>query len=216
MPSIFLLDMDTRLDLGMTFLRVQEFYESPNDNFRGKKFTLEEYKNWYISQSKKETFSYCEDWSGFNTPSHIINACYATHNERLSYDEFFLSIANVCEQRTEKNNKSYYLLGTCGLDEKTLPHEIAHGLYTTNSSYKIKMDSLLDDMHAEDLIELENIIANIGYGEDTLRDEAHAYLSTGLVKGMKNNKFKIYEKPFINLFQSYVINWSMPEPIIIS
>ena len=64
-PAIYLVEIDGNCDLAYTFLRVQEFYESGNDNIRGHAFTWEEYKAWYCSQSKKGTFSYGDDWRGF-------------------------------------------------------------------------------------------------------------------------------------------------------
>ncbi|NCQ51844.1 hypothetical protein GW796_08120 [archaeon] len=35
-PAIFMLEVDGNTNLANSFLRVQEFYESVNENFRGK------------------------------------------------------------------------------------------------------------------------------------------------------------------------------------
>ena len=35
-------------ELGMTFLRMQEWYESINPDFKGKVFSVEAYMDWYV------------------------------------------------------------------------------------------------------------------------------------------------------------------------
>lgn len=59
-------------DLAMTFLRMQEWYESPK--FHHKHFTLEAYMRWYQKAYGKGTFSYPKDWTGFNVPSTAVLA----------------------------------------------------------------------------------------------------------------------------------------------
>jgi hypothetical protein len=63
--GIYLLRFKTQYELTSTFLRVQEYYESPR--FQGRIFTLEQFMDWYAAQYG--SFSYFEDWSGFNVPS---------------------------------------------------------------------------------------------------------------------------------------------------
>ncbi|HVY01919.1 MAG TPA: hypothetical protein VHA12_04110, partial [Candidatus Nanoarchaeia archaeon] len=88
-PNIFHIQFSTRLLLTSTFLRFQEHYESPK--FRGKIFSLEEYKKWYISNSPKgkETgkFTYYEDWSGFNIPGHVLEPFFQGKFDPLSLEE---------------------------------------------------------------------------------------------------------------------------------
>jgi len=36
---------------------------------------------WYCSQSECKTFSYAEDWCGFNVPSCVIEECYTINKE---------------------------------------------------------------------------------------------------------------------------------------
>ena len=41
LPNVYVLNFDTQYELCMSFVRMQEFYESPK--FRGKTFELEEF-----------------------------------------------------------------------------------------------------------------------------------------------------------------------------
>src|ERR1700760_4146537 len=53
-----------------TFLRLQEYYESPIKGIRGNYFTLEQFMDAYAET--KGNFTYTLDWGGFNVPGHVI------------------------------------------------------------------------------------------------------------------------------------------------
>jgi hypothetical protein len=61
---------DSQEELGNTFIRFQEFYESPNPNFLGKIFTLGMVRQWYSVKYGADTYHH--DWTGFNFPSRIL------------------------------------------------------------------------------------------------------------------------------------------------
>lgn len=71
LPHIFHVNFSSQEELASTFLRFQEHFESPS--FKGKIFSLDDYKRWYIKHSpngqKTGEFTYYSDWSGFNIPS---------------------------------------------------------------------------------------------------------------------------------------------------
>ena len=56
--GIFLVEFDNQYDLAMTFLRYQEFYESPK--FKGKRFTIIDFMEWY-SKEYDGAFTYTKD-----------------------------------------------------------------------------------------------------------------------------------------------------------
>lgn len=214
MNAIFLLEFEDRHELAMTFLRVQEFYESHSDKFMKKKFSFNEYKEWYKSQSVDGEFTYSSFWGGFNVPSRVIENCYSLHDERLDADNFFLKINSICKNISElKGYDEYYLIGTRKGDLKALPHEIAHGLYTTNKEYRNLMNKGLQELDSSLLNKLKEIIENIGYGEDTLLDEAHAYLATGLVREMKREEYYLASEYFKKVYDSYVSDFILPNPL---
>ena len=91
-PKVFAVVIEDRYDRAMTFLRVQEFYESPNKKFRGKNFSIWDYMKWYSTEYGKG-FTYGTDWSGFNVPLETAYSCYDTLNDRYTdYDEVMETI----------------------------------------------------------------------------------------------------------------------------
>lgn len=215
LPGIFLLEMGKREDLALSFLRAQEFYESANPDIQGHCFTLDTYRQWYSSQSKTGDFSYATDWSGFNLPSHAIKDCYALHDERLPTDEFFLEINAMCERLIEGTGlESYYLLGVRGGDTKTLEHEVAHGLYSTNPQYKKTMDLVLSNMSPKKRAELFDCLHTMGYSPTVHADEAQAFLATGLSRHMTHLDLEETSVRFAQVFKAFAPNCEVGEPII--
>jgi hypothetical protein len=177
--NIHLLTFENQLDITSTFLRFQEYYESPK--FKGEFFTLEEFKEWYIKNSPKgiETgkFTYYSDWNGFNIPSYILEPFYKNKFKNLSESE--KNILNIFKDEKEP----FYIIGVhkqSKLNDQVLKHEIAHGLFSTNQYYKKEVLSILSKYETE-LIKQELRLKG-GYHEDVLDDEVHAYSLTSSSK----------------------------------
>jgi|GEM_PF-1348759 len=165
-PSVFHLHFQTQLLLTSTFLRFQEFYESPK--FKGRVFTLEEFIAWYKTTRPDGRFSYYEDWGGFNIPSSVLARFYAGDFDPLSDQEKALLALF-------RGRENFYLIGTYGPDgdPETLRHEIAHGLYATNPAYRAEVDALLKTV---DLAPVFQMLKDLGYHEGVWLDESHAYI----------------------------------------
>lgn len=200
-PSIFLVEIDGNKELAYTFLRVQEFYESANPKIQGKKFTFKEYEEWYCTQSKDGTFSYGEDWKGFNVPYSVISECYSINDERLPQDLFFLEL---CEKAINLSSNKFYLLGVRKGDVKTLDHEIAHGLFSTNEEYNKLMTNLVKKLPKKVFNYLTNYLSEIGYSKNVHIDEIQAYMSTGLRIDMDHNLLNNYMNSFEEVFKNFV------------
>lgn len=202
--SIFHVHFLSREELSLSFLRFQEFYESPE--FKGKFFSLKKFKKWYVSNSPKGKktgkFTYVTDWSGFNIPSHILIPFFEGKFDPLSSREKRLLkfFENVKE-------KSFYIIGTYGkkIPSGTLNHEIAHGLFYTNQEYKIKMLDLVNGLNSETREKIVSALSSMGgYHPDVFDDEIQAYMVDGLKKLLKRAKIKIsdlsFRKEFIDFF----------------
>ena len=87
--DIYQISFSSRKELTRTFLRFEEYFESPK--FRGKIFSLNEFKKWYTANSpegkKTKRFTYYEDWHGFNIPSEILGPFYGGRFNPLSNEE---------------------------------------------------------------------------------------------------------------------------------
>ena len=160
--KIYLLIFPNQKDLASTFLRFQEHYESPK--FRGKIFSLKEYKKWYVSQQGK--FSYYTDWNGFNIPSRILKPFYLGKFDPLSNRE------KVLLDLFKKEKEDFYIIAILKKNNAVLNHEIAHGFYHTKSSYKKAVLLVLKKYNTTKLRKI--LIATSGYHKSVLDDEVHA------------------------------------------
>jgi hypothetical protein len=201
----------------MHFLRYQEYYEG-SEEFKGQIFTIFDYMEWYAKSSsthktrkgkKTQVFTYPGDWSGFNVPSYVFEELTpSTIPDSSRYDEFMRNIA-LLAIGIEKREK-WYLIGTSsdlgspsGLkNEDVLAHEIAHGFYYTNDQYRNAVNELYEKVPVEVRDKLQKWLLKIGYCQDVVLDETHAYLATGLPDELrKHEACKKARRPFIREFK---------------
>lgn len=178
---IYLLIFKNQYEITSTLLRFQEYYESPF--FRGKIFSLKEFKEWYIKNSpngkKSGRFTYYTDWNGFNIPSYILKPFYKGKFNPLSQKEKRLL------DLFENNKSRYYIVGihkNMKNVEDILKHETAHGLFYTNQKYKKDVLAILKEF---DIEKIKEELRYKGYCEEVLNDEVHAY-SIGRGKKIKS------------------------------
>jgi hypothetical protein len=169
--NIFHLELPSHFLMTAMFLRFQEHYESPN--FSGKTFTLSDFKNWYRSTQEHGQFSYYTDWAGFNLPSYVLSPFYKGAFSPLSpAEEALLS------RLPRSSGEKYYVIATAGeIDSGVLRHELAHGLYYTNTEYRAEVDSVLESVN---LAPVERFLDEAGYAQQVFKDECHAYLGDSL------------------------------------
>lgn len=191
-PKVFHVEFSNRVDTALHFLRYQEFYESDSPLFFRKPFFFTEYLRWYSLTRGNMSFSYMADWSGFNVPGHVFEKFFQNYfqNELAldinTYDLSMKSIITAIHEKYEINNNdwNFYLIGTTKADasNKTLNHEIAHGLFATNKEYKKEMLSHIASLPEAMLKEMLKNLSALGYNQDVHFDEIQAYLAT---KGAK-------------------------------
>ena len=70
---IAIVQIPDQFELGMLFLRCQEYYESPCKEFNNQPFVVLDFMNWYRKEMKSKSFTYPEDYIGYNIPLDSIN-----------------------------------------------------------------------------------------------------------------------------------------------
>lgn len=208
-PQIFAVSIKDNYQRTMLFCRYQEYYESPYEEIRGKFFTWEKFMMIYKNHWKKKTFTYPEDWSGFNIPSNIVDKGMNIFKKDWGpYDEIMNDIWFHCENyplRFGKPRTKWYLIGADSFKSSTMDHEIAHGLYYTNKEYKKVCSGLISNIKPKHYEKLRDKIVKMGYVNDKkiIDDEIQAFMSTGLYNGLDTKELKRYEKDFINNFKQF-------------
>lgn len=160
-------------DMCMTFMRYQEFYESPR--YHDKKFTWAEYMAWYSrEQSKDGSFSYMNDWGGFNIPVDIIGQVVSLGiDDPNHYDMLMIGIYKTIMTETDRA----YLIGVS--DVGTLDkHEMTHAMYYLDDEYARKCQRIFIETDPDLIQGIREVLFAKGYTEKTLHDEIQAYLTS--------------------------------------
>lgn len=173
--QVYEIRFDDAHEMCMAFLRYQEFYESPR--FVGCKFTIAQFMSWYVkSQSKNGTFSYPQDWGGFNLPIDVIARVRALGiDDPNHYDSLMHFIHDTIKAECD----DAYLIGLqkSGVLDK---HEMTHAMFAVDDNYRQEVLKVINDLARWRLIEnLQAELMNNGYAEVTTRDEINAYITTG-------------------------------------
>ena len=179
-PKVFLVTMNNSYDLAMTFCRVQEFYESPYKEIKGKYFTMAEFQRLYTMRRGEDCFTYPIDWAGFNVPSHIIDKCYGYHDEFEDINEYDDVIQEIDHKITNSdiNAPKYYLIGSQTGNKTTINHEVAHAFYYLHPSYKKAANKITSQLPEKLYNKFKKHLLGIGYSDKFIKDEIQAYLSS--------------------------------------
>lgn len=166
-----------RVKLAMTFIRMQEWYESPNKRFFRRVFSLDEYKKWYAHEHEG-VFSYAKDWSGFNVPSTAVRAVYERFTEHSREErELFRKLERLGVFGEER----FYLIGSSPHATGVLDHELRHALYFTSTNYRRAVRRVLRKFPVRTL---SNKLKEMGYGKSVIPDEIQAYTLTGFPRNI--------------------------------
>ena len=208
-PRIYCVIVDDDYDRAMLFCRYQEYYESPYKKFRGKKFSWMEYMRHYKNVWKKDVFTYPYDWAGYNIPSNVLEGGIDAFYKETEYDRIMNDVFFHCSIDSQNQNDGqrcdWYLIGASSKDLKTMDHEIAHGLYFTNNTYKKIVDVLIKNIKPTHYEKLKKKLIKMGYVNDKkiIDDEIQAFMSTGLYNGLDTKELKKYEKEFKSNFKKF-------------
>jgi hypothetical protein len=212
-PNVYAVIIPDNYHKAMLFCRVQEFYESPNPNFRGKAFCIWDFIEWY-SRQKRDAFTYAFDWGGFNFPLNVAENCYTKLLKKGSdwftpYDKEMNHI--ISEIREMVGNGKAYVIGAADMTGWTFKHEICHGLYYTNKKYKELTDEVTDTIPLKDYMKFRNNLLKMGYTEGVIDDEIQAYLNFGhdwpaFAKGVSKRLCKNLNKTYQSIYNSISIH----------
>ena len=185
-PHIYVLTFDTQYDVCMSFVRMQEFYESPK--FRGKYFTLEEFIDYWAINWGGGYFDYLSRWHGFNLPSNVIEAWKDIFwlGDNGSFREKEKAILNSIHKALKKEkmeDSKYYVIGvhkesSLVSRQEIIEHELAHALYYLYPEYKRAAKKMLKEVPKKTFRKAKKALLDLGYGANVLEDEMQAYFST--------------------------------------
>lgn len=174
--NIFAIVIPDKYDRCMSFLKVAEYYESPD--FAGKRFSIWDFIRWYTERSG--TFSYVKDWDGANIPLNVfMDFCglmfTGISKKETPYDDFILEIYDKILSYKRKNG---YVIFTDSTEGDTFDHEMCHAKYHLDKHYRMLANELIADIDEYTANWLHKTLMRMGYSESVIADEIQAYLTT--------------------------------------
>jgi len=157
---------DSQKELGETFIRFQEYYESPNPDFYNKIFTLGSVKHWYSMEYGADIYS--DTWIGFNFPSTVLLPFKQGLFDPLTDQEKIL--LDLLRYR----NDDYYIIGA--QNKSTLRHELSHAMYGFSNKYKEEINNFISQ-NSSKFKKIKHYIINKGYHKNVINDEIQAYVT---------------------------------------
>lgn len=202
-PRTYHLVFDNQRDLAQTLMRLQEYYEGPNDSIRGHYFTLEEFLHQYTDAQGR--FGYTTDWGGFNVPGHVVEAWRTLFSERDGLTHKERQMMQVLDEARAGSSDPWYMIATGQGDLRTIRHELAHARYYLNHSYREGCDALLAELHPRDRRHMGRRLIRMGYTPAVESDEIQAYLSTSTAKelGKWFDEFHESSLPVLRRFRKH-------------
>jgi hypothetical protein len=179
-------------ELGETFIRFQEFYESPSKKYRNKIFTLGDIKNYYSLQYGADLYS--DLWIGFNFPSSVLVPFKQGLFDPLTPQE--KELLSLLKYR----NDNFYLIGA--QNNSTLRHELSHAMYGYDKRYRIEIDSFIKT-HNKDFSKVSKYIIKKGYDKSVLNDELQAYITDNDDEFIRNNLKPNLISGILNIYKKY-------------
>lgn len=195
-PHGYLLKFRTGYGAASTFIRPQEFYESPNKRVRGQIISFDEVLNRYADQ-KKGKMKYFSDWAGFNIRGDIFLQWYANHWQDLTENESRLE--SILRPYIRDNNPNFAIAGYVRGDKETKRHETAHMRFYLDPAYREHCRNVWCSMSGSDTEKVCKGLKKLGYAtEDAylVHDEFQAYFLTTKDSEYIKKHFGISQKPW--------------------
>lgn len=157
---------DSQEELGLTFMRFQEHYESANHAFKNKIFTQGQLKRWY--SEKYGANNYHQTWIGYNFPSSVLIPFKEGLFDPLTIEE--TRLLDLFRYRGD----NFYIIGA--QNNSVLRHELSHALYASNPKYREEINLFIKSNKSK-IQKTAKYILGKGYHKDVLNDEIQAYIT---------------------------------------
>ena len=190
---------DTQYDLCSTMIRIQEYYESDSNKFRGNIFDLDSYMDYYAK--KHGNFTYFSDWNGFNIPCDVYDKwCDLMDEHDFEWRNKELEFADSIDMKTLDMDKWYLIAchkGTGNAPQfNTFKHEVSHAMFYLDETYRnASIDILEHEIDISIRREMKIFLAERGYGHNVFTDESIAYIATSDIEKLA---------PKINMVSKYI------------
>jgi len=204
--NCLLLEFNTQKDLALAFCRVEEYYEG-NPRVNGKYLSFVDFIDAFMTDDGK--LDYFHYWTGFNIPGDIYMKWSQNNMSEKTYWE--TALADAVYKKIDFT-KPFYIIGGKKGDMEVIDHEIAHALYYMNTEYKDLMDTANYQFYKNlrgEYSKMVKALKKMGYGDNVIKDEVQAYMSTSGKKelvekfGLDFTKIQGFRKLYRKVLSGY-------------
>lgn len=176
LPHIWHIRFSNRYWMCATIMRYSEFVESNTELILKKKFTYEQFMDFYAEQHNWK-FRYFEDWAGFNLSKTDIKLFQEQFRpiDLLEKEKVFWHVIEKIKYIEKTHN--FEIITTDS--NNTLIHEIAHALYNINPKYQLKVLhelGVLEKKHPYLYRRVYKDIIKSGYNKEVIYTELNSYI----------------------------------------
>jgi hypothetical protein len=177
--NCLLLEFNTQKELALAFCRVEEYYEGQpklNRNY----VSFVDFIDFFMKDDGR--IDYFNSWTGFNIPGNVFMEW--AQKEMSDKTKWELELLNEVEKKLDLTSPFYVIGGNKG-DMNVIDHEIAHALYFMDSLYKGEMEELNYHFYKNYRTQYSKMVKELkkmGYGDNVIKDEVQAYMSTSKKK----------------------------------
>lgn len=200
---------NTQYECCSTFVRLQEFYESPLEGINGSYFTLEDFMDSYAASRPNYIFDYFEHWAGFNLPCDVVRNFEKVFKGKLLRKEkkLLTLIKKTLKANGWQAGERFYVIGTFDSkgkfdDDTIVDHELAHALFYLSPAYNRRAKALVGTLSMLTYSKFATALLARGYGENVILDEIQAYLATGY-DHVFEGRYKTLSKQFTALYAEF-------------
>jgi hypothetical protein len=215
-PGMIVTTFDNQYDLCMSYIRIQEYYESPNPEIKGNYFSLEDFMDYWTKNFGNGVFDYASRWNGFNVPGSVFlnwrrdfwsSVLRPKENELVDaiHNEMHKSMG--VDAYLSKSHAAVYIVG-CQTGSKdrfeVLQHESAHAMYSLDSAYRKSADKLLKKYSRKKVYrEARKALKKMGYCDEMLKDEVQAYWTAFELTGTYDGNPLDFQKEFQDNYKKH-------------
>ena len=154
------------------------------------------------------SINYFNYWSGFNIPGDVFKEWF--QKEMSDKTKWETALAQEVALKLDMDSPFYVIGGKKG-DMNVIDHEIAHALYYMDESYKAEMEEMNYNFFKQHRMQYSKMVKKLkkmGYGENVIKDEVQAYMSTSKKSELVNDFGLDYDtiKPMITQYRK-VLSW---------
>lgn len=204
-PGIYCATFGSYFDMAMTMWRAQESFDGGYADEAEGKPVLVDFMEWYSKNYGEQSFSYTDDFHGFNINKAALEGTYGDRTKIADFNRYDTLMCSLWDTiKINESGDDYFLMAVLDGDSETLEHELAHCYFSLDAEYCQTQANNVKAL-GKKAVKVYDRLIKMGYSSRVAVDETQAYLATGLNPKLEKALGKNHKelcKPFVHTFKS--------------